>query len=371
MKAKALLLVALLFCLGGANRTDAQQARFFRMAGPDATILASFQADGSLVWSNARPGAIYTVQTATIVPAGTNWVDYAQLSSAGSANTNVIFAFNPPPGMALIPAGPFTMGDTLDGESDAVPAVINVSAFYIDTNLVTYGQWQAVYEYATNHGYSFANAGAGKAANHPAQTLDWYDAVKWCNARSQQAGLAPVYYTDTGMSRVYTNGETDQVYPNWAGAGYRLPTEAEWEKAARGGLSGRRFPWGDTISETRANYYGDTNGYSYDLGPNGYNPAGSAGGTSPATSPAGSFAPNGYGLFDMAGNVFEWCWDWYGTPYGRPAANDPTGPALGGSRVFRGGVWSYYATGARCAARNDSYPGGAGNDLGFRCVRGR
>ena len=89
------------------------------------------------------------------------------------------------------------------------------------------------------------------------QTVNWYDCVKWCNARSQQEGLTPVYYTDAGLTQVYTNGETTTVYANWTANGYRLPTEAEWEKAARGGLSGQRFPWGNTITESQANYYGD------------------------------------------------------------------------------------------------------------------
>jgi formylglycine-generating enzyme required for sulfatase activity len=109
-------------------------------------------------------------------------------------------------GMAFIPAGSFTMGDTLDGESDAIPTNVYVSSFYTDTNLVSYSQWQSVYSYATSHGYGFDHAGSGKAANHPVQTVDWYDCVKWCNARSQQAGLTPVYYTDAGLTQVYTTG---------------------------------------------------------------------------------------------------------------------------------------------------------------------
>ena len=150
------------------------------------------------------------------------------------------------------------------------------------------------------------------------QTVDWYDVVKWSNARSQQAGLTPVYYTDAGLTQVYTNGDVDAVYVNWAASGYRLPTEAEWEKAARGGLSGQRFPWGDTISESQANYYGDTTDYSYDLGPNGYNANLRYRAELPTRVRWDHFAANGYGLYDMAGNVLEWCWDWYGTPYGQP-----------------------------------------------------
>jgi formylglycine-generating enzyme required for sulfatase activity len=364
----------MLALLAGVHQAAAQGTRFFRISGPTATTITAFRSDGTLVWSNALPGATYTIQTVTSLPGTGNWVDYNQMYATNGVNTNQLNAFNPPAGMALIPAGSFTMGDTLDGLSDAVPISVTVSAFYMDTNLVSYSQWQSVYAYATSHGYGFTNAGAGKAANHPVQTVDWFDTVKWSNARSQQAGLTPVYYTDAGLTQVYTNGEV-APYVNWAAKGYRLPTEAEWEKAARGGLSGQRFPWGDTISESQANYYSqwsagvpyiiyDVNSYS------GYNTNCNTGGT-PYTSPVGFFAPNGYCLYDMAGNVSEMCWDWYGKPYGQPTTANPTGPGTGSDRVVRGGTWENFASFPRCAYRSRTHTNMIANNLGLRCVRGQ
>jgi formylglycine-generating enzyme required for sulfatase activity len=199
--------------------------------------------------------------------------------------------------------------------------------------------------------------------------VDWYDVVKWSNARSRLAGLTPVYYTDAGLTQVYTNGETTNVFANWTANGYRLPTEAEWEKAARGGLIGQRFPWGNTISESQANYDGKPTVFAFDLGPAGYNTIGQIGGI-PYTTPVGTFAANGYGLYDMAGNVQEWCWDWYGTPYA--GGTDPRGPASnpGNMRVIRGGLWSLFATVCRCANRSSVSPSEADTSTGFRCVMG-
>jgi formylglycine-generating enzyme required for sulfatase activity len=217
-----------------------------------------------------------------------------------------------------------------------------------------------------------------KASNQPVQTVNWYDCVKWCNARSQQAGLTPVYYTDAGLTRIYKAADVLTPYVNWAANGYRLPTEAEWEKAARGGLPGQRFPWvGDTVSESQANYYGETASYTYDFGPDGYNTNGLVGG-SPYTSPVGSFAPNGYGLYDMAGNLLEWCWDWYAPPpypAGSPylGGTDPQGPVSSpyNTRVLRGGDWLGNAYSLHCAYRTDSILTQNAQEFGFRCVRGQ
>ncbi len=324
----------------------------------DGRITGSASATLGIADAQSSDAGVYSVAVSN---------PYGSTNSTG-AQLNINMVAN---GMALIPAGSFTMGDTLDGTANAIPPVsVNVSAFYMDVNLVSYSQWQLVYSWAVSQAYIFDHAGSGKAANNPVQQVNWYDAVKWSNARSQQAGLTPVYYTDAGLTDVYTYGDVDAVYANWSVNGYRLPTEAEWEKAARGGLSGQRFPWGDTISESQANYIGDTNDYSYDLGPNGYNLIGLIGGY-PYTSPVGYFAPNAYGLYDMAGNLTEWCWDWYGTPYGQPTTTNPTGPASGNSRVLRGGTWSNTANRPRCSNRDASGPWGSDNtDIGFRCVRG-
>ncbi len=151
---------------------------------------------------------------------------------------------------------------------------------------------------------------------------------------------------------VYRTGQSDPTV-DLDGNGYRLPTTTEWEYAARGGLHGKRFPWGDTISHAKANYYGYTGFYSYDLS-SGYHPRYNDG-TYLYTAPVASFAANRYGLYDMAGNVWEW-----------------TTTASGSDRNIRGGSWYNRGGYCQCGAGSWYGAGNAVNDPGgFRAVRRR
>jgi formylglycine-generating enzyme required for sulfatase activity len=321
-------------------------------------------AGGPTVVIGTTPHAGMALVTATASePLDVCYVKLAVSLDSGSSG-------DPTEGMVLIPGGEFVMGDTFDeGDDDELPLHTNtISAFHMDETEVTKAKWDEVYDWATARGYGFDNAGSGKGTNHPVHTVNWYDCVKWANARSELAGFTPCYTNADGS--VYTNG-TFSGGCDWSADGYRLPTEAEWEKAARGGAANHRFPWDDSdeIQHARANYF-SRDSYAYDTSPTrGDHPDYNSGGY-PYTSPVGSFAPNGYGLYDMAGNLYEWCWDWYGgSYYGSSPGADPRGPASGSHRVGRGGNWSYDANGCRVAGRNGGSPGNEGNALGFRLVR--
>ena len=254
----------------------------------------------------------------------------------------------PPEGMVLIPAGTFQMGSTT-GDVDEVPVhTVELDVFYIDQHEVTNAEYQA-FVAATGHS---APRGIGYTAvyellkndyepwndpgfNHPDQpvtTVTWFDATAYCE---------------------------------WVGK--RLPTEAEWEKAARGGLEGARYPWGNTEPDnTSANFADSQTEFEW---------------RSPSvndgflfTAPVGTFPPNGYGLFDMAGNVWEWCADWYSPTYysdvqgAENPPRNPTGPDTGERRVLRGGTWYRAVHTIRNAERVSDFPNSSLNVVGFRCA---
>lgn len=327
-----------------------------------------------------------------------------------------------PEGMVLIPGGTFEMGDSFSEGSDRERPVhtVTVDSFYMGKYEITNAQYceylnsvssqglitvtsDVVYQADSGTSYPYCSAHnsssysqidyndvtetfsvrskSGRSmVNDPMVMVSWYGAAAYCNWRSQEEGYEICYDTSD---------------PNWPcdfnKYGYRLATEAEWEYAARGGLTSKRFPWGDDIYHTQANYYSSTS-YLYDKGPTkGYHPLWDDG-IQPYTSPVGFFdgtmkyktdyqwstadtsyqttsGANNYGLCDMASNVWEWCNDWFDYHYyDYSPMNNPTGPTTGTRRTSRGGPWYYVAPGCRVAWRDVWLPEYLSYAIGIRVV---
>ena len=235
--------------------------------------------------------------------------------------------------MVLIPAGVFIMGDS-GGDTDEKPAhQVQVSSFYIDTHEVT----QKAYE-----GLMEKNPSKSRAPDKPVEQVGWYHAVLYCNMRSLKESLKPCYDAKT-------------LSCGFAADGYRLPTEAEWEYACRAGAQ-TKFSFGEEPAKLKASAWFRAN-------------------ADQTTHPVGQKAPNAWGLYDMHGNVAEWCHDIYSEGfYQKTEAKDPRGPTNGDKRALRGGSWRTSEDGCRSSARNSENARFAdacfGSDAyGFRCVK--
>jgi formylglycine-generating enzyme required for sulfatase activity len=241
-------------------------------------------------------------------------------------------------GMFLIPieGGAFEMGDLFgEGTSDEIKHTVTVNSFLLAKYELTFKEYDAFCEATKREKPS--DAGWGRDMR-PAIYVSWFDAVEYCNWRSKQEGLTPAYTM-----------QGENVSCNWQVNGYRLPTEAEWEYAARQKGQKVRFGNGKDIADpAEINFYGKENAKE---------PYSMVGEYRGKTIPAGSLdSPNSLGLHDMSGNVREWCWDWYG-------------PDSGSDRVVRGGSWGFNPVGVRAAGRYGNSPGNRYSTVGFRLAR--
>ena len=255
---------------------------------------------------------------------GSNQRFYRAVSVAAPADTNLVF----------IQPGTFTMGSPSSEASrysDEMQHVVSISrGFWLEKYLVTQGDYLAVV--GSNPSYFQIDP------SFPVDTVSWFDASNYCALRTQQERAA------------------GWIATNYL---YRLPTEAEWEYAARAGTA-TAFNLGNELSSGQANFNGL---YEYDASMGTiYNTNGV---DLSASTPVGSYPPNGWGLYDMIGNLWEWCQDWYG-PYPAGVGLDPSGPATGDLRVIRGGGWGSLALLCRSAQRGSLDPSSTYVIIGFR-----
>ncbi|MBR7064329.1 MAG: formylglycine-generating enzyme family protein [Treponema sp.] len=272
-----------------------------------------------------------------------------------------------------IPAGNYFLLYNGTGTDTTKEAEVSLSEYYICDHEVTQAEWQAV----MGNNPSVFNGSTGKEvasgevqANRPVEKVSWYDAIAYCNKRSIKEGLEPVYSVQVNSTEVDwanlkyedipTSSSADEIKNAWNAAtcdfsknGYRLPTEAEWEVAARGGLRGDVYAGGFYAKDDKriGNYawYKDNSGLK--------------------THEVKKKKPNAYGLYDMSGNVWEWCWDWNDSTKYPSGATNPTGVASGTNRVGRGSSFNSDAYYCRASHRNFDSASVSYKYAGFRIVR--
>ena len=415
----------------GGPFTPASKTYTLTNAGPRAVLWSvtttvpwlsiAPKSNGTLAPGGVKPAQVtvsINANVANSLPIGryVGTVTFTNETNGSGNDTRTVTMTVTPSVMDLVPAGEFLMGNSFDpseGEAKELPRhTVYVDAFRMDRYEVTNQQYAdalnwawgqgglitvmngVVYQAGSGTNYPYCDTTTSSSYSrivwsgstfgvvpgkegHPMVMVSWYGSVACANWRSAMQGKPACYDLSTWDCNF--------------GSGYRLPTEAEWEKAARCDAAGRRFPWSDSdaIQHTRANYYSWA-GYSYDTSPTReYHPLWGSG-AMPFTSTVGFFngelrrkvdcgwpgtpetyqttnGANSYGLHDMAGNVSEWCNDWYSDAYysSSPYSN-PHGPSNGLARVLRGGSWMYHAYYARSAYRDYPAPATRANFSGFR-----
>jgi len=232
------------------------------------------------------------------------------------------------PAMVLIEGGTFEMGSERHSSMQPVHKV-EISSFYMGKYEVTNKEFN---KFKPEHDYS-----RWKDDDFPVQNVTWYDAVKYCNWLSEQEGFPRCY-----------SGSKFDIKLDMSKTGYRLPTEAEWEYACRAGTT-TEYYWGDKINGDFC-WYRDN--------------------SEKKLHPVGQKIPNPWGLYDMSGSVWEWCWGWNSQDYSNSSGNNPTGPSTGIYRTLRGGSWDFYAEACSSASRSFVDEADTGHYFGFRIVRG-
>jgi formylglycine-generating enzyme required for sulfatase activity len=252
--------------------------------------------------------------------------------------------------LRLIPAGTFTMGSPEDepdrnADREGQHQVTLTKDFYMGKYQVTQEQYQAVTGSNPSGFKTAVNGESGTPGKLPVETVSWYDAIEFCNTLSAQEGLSPYYIIDKSQTDPNNTSDWDSkkwtITVNSTANGYRLPTEAQWEYACRAGTT-TAFNTGETISYNTGWYGNNSGGKTHQVG----------------LKPA-----NAWGLYDMHGNVWEWCWDWFKEDITTDNA-DPAGAVTGDGRVFRGGGWD-----PRSARRENTIASSASCGLGFRLAR--
>jgi len=325
-------------------------------ATPKAVVTVTFSAGGTLSLGNQTLAALYTGQSYTY-----QTYDYAKpVTFTASYFNNQVenVTVTPQLGQTLpaafiyrlfldivrVEGGSFQMGTVSGGNDNERPVhTVSVGSFYMGRTEVTQGQWRTV----MGNNPSQENSGIGD--NNPVNMVNLYQALVFCNKLSMREGLTPVYSIggSTDPAR-WGSASADAVQANWGANGYRLPTEAEWEFAARGGNSSRGYTYAGGNDIGSLGWYYENSGRK--------------------TQPVATKEANELGLHDMSGNVWEWCWDRYGT-YSEGTQDNPRGATSGSSRVLRGGSWTGYSGFMRSASRGATSHQHRYDYVGFRVVR--